>query len=126
MSDELARFQGLPGADLVEQGLADLRERRESPAAMLVSMASPRLRDLGIEIPFTFGPLPSHRPYDLLEAEDPRTAHSTYNALIRRMVSFARAAERQANAARLLGMIEAGRLEIDVAEINADQMSTAP
>jgi hypothetical protein len=34
-----------------------------------------------------------HRLYELLRATDPDTAHGRYNALIRRLVSYERAAE---------------------------------
>ncbi|HUB36342.1 MAG TPA: hypothetical protein VL972_05915 [Solirubrobacteraceae bacterium] len=81
----------LPGHELVSQGLADLREGRESEASLLVSMAAPRLRALGFEIPDGEAHRPSHRLYELLSREP--GAHSRYNALVRRMVSFARAAE---------------------------------
>lgn len=84
----------LPGAELVERGLADLDAGRETPVAALVSMAAPRLRDLGVEVPRTIGGRPSHKLYDLLCEEDPGSAHSRYNALVGRIVSFARAAER--------------------------------
>jgi len=83
----------LPGNELVEQGLGDLRAGRETPVAALVSMAAPRLRDLGIEVPPTIDGRPSHRLYDLLCEEDPGSAHSRYNALVARIASFARAAE---------------------------------
>jgi hypothetical protein len=82
----------LPGADLVAEGLADLAAGRETPAALLVTMASPRLRALGFEVPASVGAEPSHLLYALLEREGPG-AYSRYNALVRRMVSFARAAE---------------------------------
>jgi len=39
----------LPGEDLIEAGLKDLREGRESIAALLVAIGSPRLRRLGLE-----------------------------------------------------------------------------
>jgi len=55
-------------------------------------MASPRLRALGFDVPVSVGAGPSHRLYELLEREGPG-AYSRYNALVRRMVSFARAAE---------------------------------
>ncbi|MEX2117165.1 MAG: hypothetical protein WEB37_09765 [Bacteroidota bacterium] len=38
-------------------------------------------------------PNPEHLLYDLLHREDPDSAHSRYNALIRTLVSFERAAE---------------------------------
>jgi hypothetical protein len=84
----------LPGHELVTEGLADLAEGRESEAALLVAMAAPRLRTLGFDVPESSGgEPPSHRLYELLAAESGRGAHSRYNALVARMVSFARAAE---------------------------------
>jgi hypothetical protein len=84
----------LPGHELVGQGLADLVDGRESEAALLVAMAAPRLRALGFDVPEgSGGEMPSHRLYELISAESGRGAHSRYNALVARMVSFARAAE---------------------------------
>jgi hypothetical protein len=82
----------LPGYELVAEGLADLVAGRETAAGLLVTMASPRLRALGIEVPGCEAGEPSHRLYELLEREGPG-AHSRYNALVRRIASFARAAE---------------------------------
>jgi hypothetical protein len=82
----------LPGADLVERGLADLERGVESPEALLVSIGAPRLRRLGFSIA-TPVPSPEHRLYELLASEDSDSAHARYNALIRRLVSFERAAE---------------------------------
>jgi hypothetical protein len=88
----LARVdEGLPGDDLVRAGLADLARGRESVAALLVSIGAPRLRQLGVPVPSPF-PSPEHRLYALLRAEDPDSAHSRYNALVRRLVRFERAA----------------------------------
>jgi len=90
----------LPGADLVARGLADLYAGQASQDALLVSIASPRLRRLGIEVPQlpkrVIGGVPEpyeHRLYDVLSNEDRARAHSRYNALLRRMVSYARAAK---------------------------------
>jgi hypothetical protein len=83
----------LPGHELVAEGLADLAAGRETAAGLLVTMASPRLGALGIEVPACEAAEPSHhRLYEVLEREGPG-AHSRYNALVRRIVSFARAAE---------------------------------
>jgi len=60
---------------------------------MLVAMAAPRLRALGIDVPGVRVERPSHRLYDLLAAEHADAAHGRYNALVGRIVSFARAAE---------------------------------
>jgi len=82
----------LPGADLIEAGLKDLREQRESIASLLVAIGAPRLRQLGFPIPESSCQNPEHRLYDLLAQDEPDSAHSRYNALIRRLVSFERAA----------------------------------
>lgn len=88
------RLDGLPGADLVSTGIGDLRAGRETVAAALVSMAESRLRGAGIDMPPGRGVEAAHLLYGLLESDiDP---HSRYNALVARVVSFARAAERAA------------------------------
>ena len=83
----------LPGADLIEEGVKDLREHRETVPALLVAIGSPRLRTLGIELPDVLPKNPEHRLYELLAKDDSDSAHSRYNALIRRLVSYERAAE---------------------------------
>jgi hypothetical protein len=83
----------LPGGDIVEIGLRDLEASRDSAAADLVLIGAPRLCRLGFEVPLDRAVGAEHRLYLRLAAEDPRTAHSRYNALIRRLVSFERAAE---------------------------------
>ena len=82
----------LPGADLIERGLADLARGTESTEALLVSIGAPRLTALGfaIECPI---PDSERKLYDRLAREDQDSAHARYNALIRRLVSFERAAE---------------------------------
>jgi hypothetical protein len=82
----------LPGHELVSNGLDDLACGRESEAALLVAMASPRLRALGFDVPRSGVENPGHRLYELI-GESRSDAHSRYNALIARLVSFARAAE---------------------------------
>jgi hypothetical protein len=82
---------GLPGGDLVLRGLADLEQGVASAEALLVSIGAPRLRRLGFRVGNPF-PGAEHRLYELLAAEDGDAAHSRYNALVRRLVSFERAA----------------------------------
>jgi len=82
----------LPGADLIERGLSDLVEGIPSIEALLVSIGAPRLRSAGIEVALAISE-PERKLYELLAAQDPDSAHSRYNALIRRLVSFERAAE---------------------------------
>jgi len=81
----------IPGAEIVRAGLDDLARRERTIPALLVSMAAPRLRLLGIRVPEGF-PHPEDALFDTLEEVHGRAAHARYNALVRRMVSFARAA----------------------------------
>lgn len=84
---------GLPGGELVQEGLADLARGVESVAALLVSIGAPRLRRIGLPVPAQVFPSPEHRLYELLAQSDSDSAHSRYNALIRRLVSFENTAE---------------------------------
>ena len=81
----------LPGSDLIEQGIDDLSRGIRSAAAFLVSIGAPRLTRLGVPVPDPL-PCPERGLYDLLSESDADSAHSRYNALIRRLVSFERAA----------------------------------
>jgi hypothetical protein len=101
-------FDGLPGADLVRAGVRDLRSGDRTVPALLVNLASTRLQAAGVDVPggVATAERPSHALYGLLAESDPRTAHGRYNALVRRIVSFARAAER-ANSRR------AAQIELD-------------
>jgi hypothetical protein len=85
-------LSGLPGGDLVARGLEDLASASETVEALLVSIADSRLRDAGIPV---VAPLPDaeHRLYERLAREDPDSAHSRYNALLRRLTSFESALE---------------------------------
>ena len=82
----------LPGADLIREGLRDLETGVESVPALLVLVGAPRLRRLGFDVPDT-PYFPEDRLYERLAEQHGDGAHSQYNALIRRLVSFERAAE---------------------------------
>jgi hypothetical protein len=86
----------LPGQDLFEEGVADLRAGRSSQAALLVSLARTRLTAVGLDVPLGTSDSAAHDLYDLLAAEHPESAHGRYNALRRRIASFAQAAEHAA------------------------------
>jgi hypothetical protein len=79
----------LPGGELVTKGMRDLARRIESQESLLVSIGAPRLRRLGLTIPEPFDS-PEHRLYELLRSTHGDAAHSQYNALIRRLVSYER------------------------------------
>jgi hypothetical protein len=81
----------LPGADLIQRGIADLLAERETTEALLVSIGATRLRSVGVELPPSIDS-PEHKLYRLLAVEKANGAHSAYNALIRRLVSFERTA----------------------------------
>ena len=85
-------LRDLPGGDLIATGLEDLGHGRESIPALLVSIGAPRLRRLGFSVSRA-APDPEQRLYALLARDDPAAAHGRYNALVRRLVSFERAAE---------------------------------
>ena len=84
------QFSGLPDGNLVEQDLDDLPEGRETVEPLLVAIGVPRLSRLGFNVPTL--ETPEHRLYELLTRDNPDDAHTRYNALIRRLTSFERAA----------------------------------
>lgn len=86
-------YEGLPGYDLIRQGLADLDAARETAPALLVLIGAPRLRSIGISVPDVAISDPDLRLFALLAREDSDAAHGRYNALVRELVSFERAAE---------------------------------
>ncbi|MBI3004710.1 MAG: hypothetical protein HYY49_04770 [Ignavibacteriales bacterium] len=85
-------FELLPGGELVRQGLEDNRKGVKTIPALLVQIGASRLRNLGLTVP-KFVEDPESVLYDLLSEHDSDSAHSRYNALIRTLVSFERAAE---------------------------------
>lgn len=114
-------FAGLPGAKLVNAGLAALEAlaengsrtqpvpsdhaphaeaaRAASPEfpieALLVAIGARRLRHAGVPVPDVPG-LPKEPElalYNALARQHGNDAHARYNALIRRLVSFERAVE---------------------------------
>ena len=91
--DGLMVLERYPGGDLVAAGLDDLRRGVESVPALLVSICAPRLRRLGLEVPESTIALPEMRLYEVLRRDAPDAAHARYNALVRMLVSFERAAE---------------------------------
>ena len=85
-------FAHYPGGDLVAKGLDDLARSTVTVEALLVSIAVSRLRSLGVVV---VAPLadPEHRLYEQLASEDSNSAHSRYNALLRRLTAFESALE---------------------------------
>lgn len=85
-------FNNLPGRNIIEDGLSDLARGQTTIQSLLVSIGSPRLESIGIPVQ---NPIPSSgiRLFKKLSDANPDSAHSQYNAWIRRLVSFERAAE---------------------------------
>ncbi len=85
----------MPGAEIVLPGVADLRDGRMSTNALAVQLAASRLRPLGLAATSDVDEMPAaHRLYQQLHQELGDAAHSRYNAILSRVDSFARAAER--------------------------------
>lgn len=93
MDIQTLEVEAFPGGDLIREGLQDLAAGRESAAALLVAVGAPRLRRAGIRIPPHPFDRAEHRLYGILARDHADSAHSRYNALIRRLVSFERACE---------------------------------
>lgn len=85
-------IEGLPGADLVAQGLADARSGKLTVFACLLWIAMPALKRAGVIPPdWTAAPClePELTMYRLLQREG-GDAFGRYNGLLRRLVSFQR------------------------------------
>ncbi len=85
-------YMNLPGGNIVQHGLADLASSQPTIPALLVSIGSPRLEQIGIHVPSPISS-PEFKLYKTLSAMNPDSAHSQYNGWIRKLVSFERAAE---------------------------------
>ena len=82
-------FAGLPGADLIQAGLADYHDGRHSIPACLVRMARPRLSRAGLMAPsITHDNDAELELYQLLSASEGPRSFSRYNALVRELISF--------------------------------------
>jgi hypothetical protein len=88
----------LPGAEFLSDGIHDLSVGKESVPALLLEIASSRLRLAGVPVPI----LPKQtldaeiRLYRLLGTQPDVDAYSQYNAHLRRLSSLCRALEGRA------------------------------
>ena len=95
MAESNPTLVGLPGAALVEKGIADLERGEVSVASLLVTVAAERLETLGVlraglATGSVEAPLALYARLGQSEALDP---YSTYNALLRELSSFVHALE---------------------------------
>lgn len=86
---------GLPGEEMIRQGLADLMSGEESVPALLIQIGASRMREAGLPVPQLPPPATSAelRLYSLLCLQHGANAYSQYNALLRRLISFEQALE---------------------------------
>ena len=94
------RYDDLPGADLVLAGIRDVALGVPSVEALLIEIAAPRLRFVGLDVP-PIAPAAEAaelRLYAFLGASGALDAYSTYNALLRELTSFGSAAEHRMGA----------------------------
>ena len=80
----------LPGGELIRRGLADYAEGRVTPESCLVAVGWSRLKRGGLPMPAKAPvqfPEPEMQLYGLLRSEQ-GDAYSSYNALLRRLISF--------------------------------------
>ncbi len=87
----------LPGGQMVQRGLGDMREGRCTIYSCLVAIGQTRLRRAGLlEVEPTIAE-PERQLYRLLRAEG-GDAYSRYNSLLRELASFEHALDRMASA----------------------------
>jgi len=103
----------LPGADLVAAGIHDLQHGEFTIEALLVAIGATRLRGCGLRIPDAAGCVkrPELALYDAICANEPANAHSRYNALVRRLVSFEQAMDNFNHRAKRGDIDRAGQAE---------------
>jgi hypothetical protein len=100
MSRVPEEWQDLPGADILVDGLEDLRLGSETAPALLLRIAAPRLARVGIRVPDPCraqGIDVELQLYRLLRRE-PGDAYGRYNASLRRLASLCHALEQRAAA----------------------------
>lgn len=83
----------LPGAELVGEGIAALERGQRTIEALLVTLAAPRLRDIGLDIPKAADHIAEPNLALYAAVQQAGGDYFDYNALLGRLSSFADAAE---------------------------------
>lgn len=84
----------LPGAEIVDRAINDLEHNKGSSAAIALQVIAPRLRLMGFEVPtLALDESPELGLYRQLSNENVLDPYSSYNAILRRLYSFAAAVE---------------------------------
>ncbi|MCH1506851.1 MAG: hypothetical protein L7V86_24960 [Verrucomicrobiales bacterium] len=90
----LAKITEYPGGYLIAEGIDDYAVGKRTIPACLVAIAASTLRQIGLPIsdsPSHIISEPEHQLYELLRLES-GDAYSQYNAFLRQLTSFIRAA----------------------------------
>lgn len=82
----------LPGEELVGQGISDLLAGEQTVCSLLLLTARLKLKSVGIVLPEVAFADPEITLFNLLSKKYGNGAHSKYNALRRRLLSFISAA----------------------------------
>ncbi len=99
----------LPGAEIANQGFADLERRELTPEALGVLVIGPRLRRVGISVPSVeLAEDAEMLLYRALATRGERDPYGAYNALKRRLTSLASALEARHYRAIWLGRTPEG------------------
>lgn len=91
-------YSHLPGGDILEKGLKDLRIGARTIDALLLLIAGPRLSRCGIPVPPANPPIPEHELYQQLTLKYGPEAYRHYRSLLQRLVSLENALEIQRTA----------------------------
>ncbi len=84
----------LPGADILEAGLADLRANRCSPQALAICAMKSRLRNCGVDVPESNSVGDAEvLMYRELRRIGERNPHAAMNGILRRLDAYASNAE---------------------------------
>ncbi len=86
-------MQHHPGHEFIEQGLLDISQAKSTIYSALLFSAKSRLENLGIVLNGVSPIDPSMELYQSLYLQYGDAAHSKFNALNRRLISFMRSVE---------------------------------
>ncbi len=84
----------LPGHEIVEQGLLDIRLGKKTEYSYLLYSASSRMQNIGISLEGEEPDDASVKAFRILESKLGNSAHSAFNAMNRQLLSFIKASEK--------------------------------
>lgn len=93
-------ISGLPGEDLITEGLRDYHNNRRTMSACLVRMARRRLVSAGLMEPSSGHDIEAELDLYQLLSHEGNQAYSRYNSMIRELVSFEHALDHRLRSER--------------------------